>query len=195
VLFAGQGAAVVGDRVEAEVVHEVVQAEGDLRGPGEVVRVDGGVEGEQLPGQAPPVGDLGVGELIDADPQVVELEHLHVGAEGGGHAGEVSRDVEHPWVQVTHEPVPAVRNVARTFAAWTHEPIRAQALSWRRWPETDRKAMPARRNTLATSGTARGRRATRRCRRRPGPWPRSAAGRSPGPACSTSGRWAAPSRT
>ena len=50
-------------------------------------------------------------------------------------------------------PSRAVGNVARTFSPWAHEPIRAQGLSWRRWPQTDRKAMPARRNTLATSGT------------------------------------------
>ena len=50
-------------------------------------------------------------------------------------------------------PCRALRSRARTPAAWTHAVIRSQADSCLRCPETERKSIPARRKTLATSGT------------------------------------------
>ena len=70
-LSAGQGAVVVGDRVEAEVVREAVHLVGDLRGAGEVA-VDGGVEGEHLWGQAHPVDAQVVDSSTATEPKVVD---------------------------------------------------------------------------------------------------------------------------
>ena len=83
-LLAVEAAVVVGHRVEVEVLDQPVQPDRDLRAPGEVVVVDRVVEGEDLPGQLHALRDLGVGDLVDPHPQVVELEHLDVRAERRG---------------------------------------------------------------------------------------------------------------
>ena len=108
VLFAGEAAVVVGHGVEIEVLHEPVQADGYFGAPGEVVVVHGVVKDKQLPGQVEAFSDLRVGDPVHPFPEVIEFQHLHVGAEGGGDGGEVGGDVQHARVQVAHEPVPGV---------------------------------------------------------------------------------------
>src|SRR6185369_16620010 len=106
VLFTVQPAVVVRDAVQLEVVDQSVEADRDPGAPGEVVLVDRVVQHEDLAGQLHPVGDLVVGHGEHPLPQVVELKHLDVRAEGGGQQGEVGGDVEHARVEVAHQPVP-----------------------------------------------------------------------------------------
>src|SRR5437764_14655155 len=47
-------------------------------------------------------------DLLDAHSQVVDLEHLDVPAEVGGHKREVGGHVEHARVEMAQQAVPAV---------------------------------------------------------------------------------------
>ena len=107
-LFTGEAAVIVGHGVQIEVLHEPVQADGYFGAPGEVVVVHGTVEDKQLPGKVEAFSDLRVGDPVDPFPEVIELQHLDMGAEGGGDGGEVGGDVQHARVQVAHKPVPGV---------------------------------------------------------------------------------------
>ena len=108
VLFAGQSAVIVGHGVQVEVLHKAVQADGHLRAPREVVVVHGVIHDEEFAGEPEPFGHLRLGDGVDPFAEVIEFEHLHVGAEGGGHGGEVGGDIEHARIEVAHESVPGI---------------------------------------------------------------------------------------
>ena len=97
---------VVGQAVEAEVVGQPVQPDGDLGGPPEVLVLDAVVDLEHRARELHPVGDLTVGHAGDSYPQVVELDHLHVPAEVRRDQRQVGGHVEHAWIQVAHQAVP-----------------------------------------------------------------------------------------
>ena len=115
--LAVEAAVVVGEAVEREVVDQPVEADRDPCAPSAKSSSSTDVvEVEDLAGQVDSARDLGVGDLLDPYPQVVELEHLHVTAEVGRDEGEVGRDVEHARVEVAHQAVPraaAARRVRR----------------------------------------------------------------------------------
>ncbi len=111
-LLAVQPPVVVGDGVEVEVLDQPVESDRHLRSPGEVVLVDALVEREQCAGELQAVGELGVCHFLDTHTEVVELEHLHVGAELGGDQRHVGRDVEHPGIQMAEKTVAPVPETA-----------------------------------------------------------------------------------
>ncbi len=82
-LFAGQSAVVVGHGVQVKVLHEAVQADGHLRAPRKVVVVHGVIHNEKFAGEPEPFGHLRFGDGVDPFAEVIEFEHLYVGAEGG----------------------------------------------------------------------------------------------------------------
>ncbi len=108
VLLAIEATVVVGQRVEVEVVDQSIQSHADRRTPGEVLFPDRVIEGEDLPGEVHAGRRLCVGDLLDALPQVIELEHLDVGTERGRQQCQVGRDIQHARVDVAHQAVPGM---------------------------------------------------------------------------------------
>ena len=83
VLFLVHTALVVSERGEVEVFHHAVEAHAGSRVPGEVVGVDGGIEGEDLFSEAHAGLGLRHGYLLDPLTQLIELDHFDVGADRG----------------------------------------------------------------------------------------------------------------
>lgn len=100
-----ESAVVVGEAVELEVFDEPVESDRYPGGPGEIVLVDGVVEGEDRTRERDAFGGLLVRHGGDPDPQVVEFEDFDVSAELGGDQRHVGGDIEHPGVEVAHQPV------------------------------------------------------------------------------------------
>ena len=108
VLLAVQAAVVVGEAVEVEVGHQPVEPHRDLGAPREVLVVHRLGHLEDLRRLGHSGVHFGLRDLLDAHPQVVELQHLHVAAEVRVHHGQVGGDVVHAGVEVAHQPVAAV---------------------------------------------------------------------------------------
>lgn len=69
-----QAAVVVGEAVESEVLGEPVQSDRNPRSPGEIVLVDGGIEGEDGTRERDAFGGRLIRHGGDPDPQIVELQ-------------------------------------------------------------------------------------------------------------------------
>ena len=96
VLLAVEPAVVVGEGVEIEVLDQPVEPDRDLARPTRnPPRTTESSSVNISAGERHPLGGLGIRDLIDPHPQVVELEHLDVGAERCRQQREVGRDVQH----------------------------------------------------------------------------------------------------
>jgi hypothetical protein len=110
---------VVGECVEGEVLDEPVHRDGHPSTPPQVVLDDRVVELEHVASQHDPLVGLGVGDLLDAYSQIVDLQDLDVTAKLRGHQGEIGRDIEHARVEVPEQAVPALPQRA-SYAGGPH---------------------------------------------------------------------------
>ena len=179
VLLAFKTAVVVGDRVEGEILDELIEPDRYPCGPFEVDRVDAAVEFEDLARKLDAGCGLVVSDSVDTHPKIVELDDLHVTAQVRRDHREVSRDVEHAGVEVAHGAVPGVAQ--RAAHASCLDPA-ADAFPGARVFDVARDRAEGHAASLECvrhlrqADRRRSTRATARCRTSRGPSTRSAAG-------------------